>query len=213
MGPPRLRPARLLLRLALVSVAVLWLAKQYSGDVVGQLLPVMRAEIAALDDNVAIGSLQINREHGTETVRMRANNLRPIYFKQYIIFPLGVRPHSNGWYQVDANVRGALLSSVIFLIAMLSWPQRTTRELVLRLLIAVPFLAVLFGLDAPLDLLGNFQATVVHTVDPDTTPLLFKWDRFLQGGGSAAIALAFAVVVISLAARAGRSGAAATPPT
>ena len=64
----------------------------------------------------------------------------------------------------------------------------------------------MFSLDAPLDLLGNFQAIVLHTADPNTTPLLFDWDKFLEGGGSAAIALAFAVIAISLASRGAECG-------
>jgi len=206
MGPLPVNPGRFLLRLALVSVALLWLAKQYSADVVGSLLPVMRAEILALDDNVSIDSLQINRERETETVLLRANTRRPIYFGKFVIFPLGVRPHTNGWYQVHVNMRGALFSSVIFLIVILSWPQRSSRELILRMLIGLPFLATLFAVDTPLDLLGNFQAIIVHSVDPGTTPFLLRWAKFLEGGGSGAIAFAFAAVAISLASCGARSG-------
>ncbi|MGO8973541.1 MAG: hypothetical protein ACLQNV_08420 [Steroidobacteraceae bacterium] len=204
MGPLPVNPSRFLIRLALVSMAVLWLAKQYSDDVVGMLLPLMRAEMLALYDNVSIQSLQISRENQTETVRLQANTVRPIYFKKFIVYPLGVRPHTSGWYQVDVNLRGALLSSVIFLIAIMSWPQQGFQELMLRMLIGLPFLAILYAVDAPLDLLGNFERVVMHSVDPDTTPFLFKWGKFLEGGGTAAIAFAFAAVVISLAARSAR---------
>src|SRR5271166_917997 len=100
MGPLPVSPARFLLRLALVSMAVLWLAKQYSANVVELLVPVIRAEILALDDNISIESLQITREQGALTLLLRANTLRTIYFKQFIVFPLGVRPQTNGWYQV-----------------------------------------------------------------------------------------------------------------
>jgi len=208
MGPLPVSPARFLLRLALVSMAVLWLAKQYSANVVELLVPVIRAEILALDDNISIESLQITREQGALTLLLRANTLRTIYFKQFIVFPLGVRPQTNGWYQVHGNVRGALLSSVIFLIVLMSWPQRNIREFILRLLVGLPLLAILFAVDTPLDLLGNFQAAVVHSVDRGTTPFLYTWDRFLQGGGSAAIAFALAAVAISLAVRGARSGSA-----
>ena len=206
MGPLPVNPIRFLVRLALVSVVVLWLAKQFATDAITLLLPAMRAEITALDDNLSIDSLQVAREGEGETVRLRANTLRPIYFGKFIVYPLGVRPNTNGWYQVHASLRGALLSPVILLIAILSWPQRSLREIVLRIALGLPLIAIMFSLDAPLDLLGNFQAVVLHTADPNTTPLLFDWDKFLEGGGSAAIALAFAVIAISLASRGAECG-------
>jgi hypothetical protein len=71
----------------------------------------------------------------------------------------------------------------------------------MRLFFAVPLIALLIALDAPLELLGNFQHVMLHHVDPNGFHALFAWDRFLEGGGNRVLALAFSAFVIVLASR------------
>jgi hypothetical protein len=206
---PRLDAAnrRLLARFLLVGAALLLVVNWLSTRVVTLLLPAIAAEIKALDDNIQIESLELTQDTAGTVVRMRANTLRPIYFGHFIVYPLGVLPNTRGWYQVFANARGVLLAPLIYLIALFSWPQRDVRELLLRTAIGVPLLALLFALDTPLDLLGNFETIVIHRADRGTTPPLFYWDKFLEGGGGSAIAIAFAALAIAIAARVPTSAA------
>jgi len=186
--------------LVLVCAATLLLAKLYSNDVVALLLPVIAAEAQVLDDNVSIRDLILTRERSGDTVLMRANLVRPLHFKNWTVYPLGWKPRPAGWYQVHLNAHGVLQSSLILLIVVLAWPQRTGKELTFRLLITAPLMVILFALDTPLDMLANFQEAVIRGADPQAIRPLFEWARFLEGGGSAALALAFAAVAISLAA-------------
>jgi hypothetical protein len=112
---------------------------------------------------------------------------------------MGWKPHTAGWYQVDLDARGILQAALILIIIVLSWPQRRWQELGRRIILAVPLLLVLLGIDAPLELLGNLQRLVLRHLEPDRITPLFAWDRFLEGGGDAAIALAMAAVAIALA--------------
>lgn len=200
---PLNRPVEFFFRLVLVSAALLWLAMESSAGIITWLLPEIRAEVTAIDGNMTILSLELAHEGSRDTVRMRANLRYPSYYHDSPIYPLGWTPGTQGWYQVDLNASAALQSLLTMLIAILSWPHRTIREFVTRLLIAVPLVAILFALDTPLDLLGNFQEAVIHHVDPRGHSLLFDWGRLLEGGGSTALALTLAAVAISLGAQAG----------
>jgi hypothetical protein len=200
---PPLHPdkGRTIIRFLCVGGALLVLANWLSPGAVTPLLPAIAAEIGALDDNIRIDSLDLVQDQAGAIVRLRANTVRPLYFERFIVYPLGVRPNTRGWYQAFANARGVLLAPLIFLVTLLSWPQRSGRELWIRLGLGLPLLTLLLALDTPLDLLGNFQAIVIHTADRSRTPPLFYWGQFLEGGGGAALAIAFAAIAVALAAR------------
>src|SRR5271165_5671059 len=180
---------------------MLWLTNIFFVDVVRLLFPAIRWEITAIDDNLSIISLELIHENAKNTVRMRANTVRPVYLNNFVIYPLGWTPGTQGFYQVELSARGVLLSPLILIILILGWPQFSVREFTIRLLLGVPLTALLFALDTPLDLLGNFQRVVVHRFDQKYTPTLFIWDKLLDGGGSFALAIAFAIVAISAALR------------
>jgi hypothetical protein len=200
VSPSSANPLRVLARLLLVSLAILSLARIVSVEAVALLLPVIKAEVTALDDNVSIFSLDLSQDGPSNTVRLRANLLRPIYIHNSVVYPLGFRPHTEGWYQVNLNTRGVLQSSLLLLIIVLSWPQRSMRDLPRRLAVALPFIAILIAIDAPLELLGNLHQVVLHDVDPQGFHAMFAWDKFLEGGGNCALALAFAALAIVLTA-------------
>jgi hypothetical protein len=188
-----------LVRLVLVSIALLWLAKLFTVETVGALLPIIRNEVTALDGNLSVQSLALAREDAGDAVLMRANLLSPMHFQDHIFYPLGYGPHAAGWYRIHLNAAAVLQSSVIFLILILSWPQRSMFELAARCMIALLLLSVLFAADAPLELLGNYQQAVIVSFYPNVSRPLFVWVKFLEGGGKSVLALAFAATAITIA--------------
>jgi hypothetical protein len=60
---------------------------------------------------------------------------------------------------------------------------------------------VLFALDKPLELLGNFQQEVIAAAPAHGFRALFTWSTFLDGGGGSVLALAFATSAIALGFR------------
>jgi hypothetical protein len=193
---------RFLPRLVWVGVSALVLASFAGNALVVAALPAIRQEILALDDNIEIAGLEVVDDGGANLLRLRANLKRPIYHGHTIIFPLGWKPHTNGWFQISGNARGALAAPLLLLVAAVSWPWGRRRETVFRSAL-LPFgCALLFVIDEPLDLLGSFQQAVLRTSDLGGDRPLFLWARFLEGGGNTALAAALAVIVIGLAARA-----------
>jgi hypothetical protein len=192
-------PRSFLVRLLLVSIALLSLARVFSNDVVALLVPAIRAEVTALDDNISVLGMELTRDASGDLLQMRADLQRPRQFSKGIVYPFAWRANIRGWYRVHSNAMGTLQGCLIFLIAILICPQRDYREFLIRMLVAVPLVIILFAVDAPLDLLGNFQEAVARHVDPHAIRPLFVWDRFLEGGGSTA--MAFAAIAISFARR------------
>ncbi len=74
----------------------------------------------------------------------------------------------------------------------------------MRLLVMLPLMAVLIGIYAPLELVGNFQHVVRNQIDPNGFIPIFAWDKFLEGGGNSTLALVFAAIAIALTSDVGR---------
>src|SRR5271165_1017328 len=196
---PTRRLLSLLTRFALTALALLWLTKVFSVDLVEQLLPAFRWEVSTLDDNLDIASLDLGRDGPSTIVRLRANLIRPIEIGGHTAYPVGWGSPFKGGTEVRLNARGVLQASVIFLIVILSWPHRGIRELGIRALLAIPLIGLLIVIDAPLELLGNFQQAVARHANADVVRPLFMWDKLLEGGGNSMLALAFAAVAIVVA--------------
>jgi hypothetical protein len=104
------------------------------------------------------------------------------------------------------NGQGVLEAALTVLILVLAWPQRTLREASLRLVFALPLIALLTAIDAPLDFLGNLHQLAMRRLDPLAFQPLYAWAQFLEGGGDLALALASSAIAIGLGAKA------ASPP-
>ncbi len=194
-------PFRVLARFATVAVAVLWLAGGYSTEVVTALLPAVQAEMTVLDRDFAILSLDVHPDGSARTIRLRADVAHTLFVRGRAIHPLGDRPGAQGWYQVNINARGVLPSALLFLIAVLGWPEKSPRETLVRILLAIPLVTLLILVDIPLELLGNLHEVVARQVDPQGFRLLFAGDKWLDGGGDFALALGAATVVITFSAK------------
>jgi hypothetical protein len=179
---------------------VLWLARAYSIAVVEALLPAVQSEMALINGDFTILSMGANNDGSTHTIRLRADVAHTIFVRGIPIRPMGDRPGALGWYQVDLAADGVLQSALLFLIAVLGWPMSSLRQMRIRILLAVPLVALLISLELPLELLGNLQEVVARQVDPDGFRLIFAWDKFLDGGGNLALALAAASAVVTFSA-------------
>jgi hypothetical protein len=199
-NPQPHRPRRLLLRVAVAALAVLLLGRFCALPAVAHLLPALRVELTALDPDLSVRSLELSRDDSGTVVRLRANLLHPIQLGERTAYPVGWGTGVEGGYQVTEEARAVVQAELLMLIIVLAWPLRARSEICVRLLAAIPLSVVLMGLDAPLDLLGNFQHIVASGADSTRFLPLFAWARFLEGGGSLALALTAAGIIIWIAA-------------
>jgi hypothetical protein len=197
--PPRF--AEIALRLGVAAGAVLALSQWLGPAVLAPLLPVVRSELELIDANVLVNSITLGTWHGRASLMLQANLRYPWQHGSSLIQPLGWPPNPPGWYLAAVSESGALQSVALFGILAIAWPARGVRHAVARGLIALPLAALLFALDAPLDLLGNFQQRVLASVDPASLVPLFRWAQFLEGGGNLALAITLAALTIRGAER------------
>jgi hypothetical protein len=182
--------------LAAAAAVALALATVWSGKTVAALLPAIEAEIRALDPDLNIGGMEMMHDGPQDLVTLRADVSRPTLLAGRVVTPLGFDGRQSGWYRVRLSARGVLQAPLIFLVLLLGWPVSSPSRALRRYLLGLPLLALLLAVDAPLDLLANFWQVAVRHADPNAQVSLFAWAKFLEGGGSAALALAFAVVAI-----------------
>ncbi len=165
------------------------------------LLPVVQSELQLIDSNLVIHALKFGPWRGRASLQLQANLRYPWYHDSQVIQPLGWPPNPPGWYLAAVSESGVLQSVALFGIVVLAWPAAGAREAAARSLLALPLGALLFALDTPLDLLGNFQQRVLTTVDPQGLVPLFAWARFLEGGGNLALAVGLAGLAVAVAHR------------
>jgi hypothetical protein len=190
------RRAEIALRLALSAAAVLALSQRCGTAILSTILPLVRSELELLDGNLLVHSLALDAWHGRASVLLLANLRYPWYHGASTILPLGWPPNPAGWYVAAVSESGALQAVAVFAILVIAWPARGVRDAVARGLIALPLALLLFVLDAPLDLLGNFQHRVLTSVDATGVAPLYSWARFLEGGGNLALAITLAGITI-----------------
>jgi hypothetical protein len=200
-------PRKLPLRLLVVGALVLGAAWALPDRLLATLIPAIRAEIRLVQPAIDIVSLQLAQRDGTHSLALRADLAYPVYVGDVAIRPLGWNRSGHGYFEISTSTRGLLLAPAILLIGLLAWPAAGWREMAVRLLVALPMLAVLVALDVPLDLAGTFQHAVIHHAGLDPPLALFAWAQFLEGGGNVAIALAMAVTAIALAGKMNLAGA------
>jgi hypothetical protein len=193
-------PLRVIAGLAAAAAVALFLANLWSATIVGALLPAVEAEIRVLDPDLNIGAMEMMQDGTQDLVTLRADVSRPTLLAGRVVTPLGFDGGRSGWFRVRLSARGVLQAPLIFLVLLLGWPVSSPSHAIRRCLLGLPLLALLLAVDAPLDLLANLWEVAVHHVDPNAQVSLFAWAKFMEGGGSAALALAFAVVAIGASA-------------
>lgn len=107
---------------------------------------------------------------------------------------------------------GIVLQPLILGLAMLAaWPARRLREFALRMLVALPLLALVVLLDIPLMLYGFLWNQEIRTLEPDRFSPLISWSDFMNAGGRFALTVGVVAVTVALVRQWSRGAAAASP--
>jgi Na+/proline symporter len=148
------------------------------------------------DGRFYLYSMEVVRDGEVSSLRTRANLTQPVPLGERTAYPFGWNGSPIGGYQVMLTTGGILGYALLLLIAVLAWPTARSRELAMRLLLAMPLLAVLLFLGGPLTILAELWNSVRQTANPESFSPLMAVSRFLMGGGGYALALLAAAVVV-----------------
>ncbi|MBC7984445.1 MAG: hypothetical protein H7Y02_11380 [Candidatus Obscuribacterales bacterium] len=192
------KPLEITVRFLVAGAAVLWLGGVFERAIVESSLPLVRAVFEFVDDDFTVLGLDVAHEGANETLRLKADYSHPIYLEGVgtFIYPMNLDPRTAGWLQVNLTVGGLLQYGLLMLIVVLAWPARGIREMLVRLGLSLPLLAVFLLVAAISTLLAELWNPLHQDFAPQEFWPLLAWSRFLMGGGGAMLALVIAGAAI-----------------
>jgi hypothetical protein len=190
-----------LTRTLLAGTALAALASAFGGPLLHALLPVHRALLAVAGPEFRLLRLSVDGTGATATLRAWADLAVPMLVDGRRLQPLGWVTRGNGWIESTITAAGAVHSTLVLLLGISVWPLASGHEALRRAALATLMCALLLTVEPPLALLANLHRSLHADADAAADPVV-AIGRFLDGGGSAAIGLAAATVVVTLCAHA-----------
>lgn len=182
-------------RVVLATVLVLGAAHFYARDAVKLLLPVLSPTLAFVADDFKIVRFDLVDERKNASVAALAVLERSVFLGGRAIVPDGTQV-----MMVGTTVGTVLQPLLVALVLVLAWPARLN-EMALRLVIAIPLLAVVVLADTPFSLAAWLWDAQIKLHEPGRASALVWWNVFLNGGGRLALGLIAGTLAIALAQR------------
>jgi len=185
-------------RLVIVAAILLTLDRAYGTAVVTPMLPTLAWVIETVDDRLRVDRMNIVNRKMDTYIELKVTPTRMLMLGNRVLMP------DAKLYFEPRTLLGSVLQSVIlFLSIILAWPAARWRDFSVRLLLAVPMIALLLITNIPLGFVGVMLDFREHFPDIPVASLVY-WNDFLQTGGPFALAIAAGILVISAADRRGR---------
>ena len=190
--PKRWTPVRKAAIRFVLALVLLLVLSHFVGKALTQaLLPLLRWEIAQLDDNYRVLDLALAQQGADTVVRLEVGLARVQVFGAHVIYP---DPRARA---TISTLAGYITQPVILcLVLILAWPARKNREYPLRALIAFIGIALVILADVPFVLWAELWDLHVSAFEPNRFSPLLIWKNFLQGGGRFVLGLAVGMLAI-----------------
>ena len=191
---PRLNRVSLLniaARFSIVIALLLTLNQFYGKALTESILPLLRWEIAQLDDTYRILDLSLDRE-GRDTVIRLDVGLE----KVVVIGGQALMPDPRARANVSTLAGQVTQPALLCLALILTWPARRAIEYPVRALIAASGIGFVILIDVPFVLWGELWNLHVSVLEPDRFSPLLIWKNFLQGGGRFVLGLGVGVLAV-----------------
>lgn len=181
------------LRFALAIVLLLALGHFIGARLIESMLPLVKAEIAWLDDNYRVIDLELDRQGADRVIRLEVGLARII-----VLGGQALHPDPRARANVSTLAGNLVQPAMLCLALILAWPAHRIIEYPARVLLACVGIAVIVLVDVPFVLWGELWDIHVSAFDPDRFSLLLLWKGFLQGGGR--FVLGFVIGALAVAA-------------
>jgi hypothetical protein len=165
------------------------------------VLPMIAAQIHAMDNTYRIVSLAVITQGGEDLIRI------VVTLARCVVLPDGAHCSDPRAQAQASTLLGHLtLPPTLAVAAVLAWPAASWRELAWRIPMLLPSLMILVALDVPMVLWGSLWRLHVDAFAPQLWSPLLNWVDFLQTGGRMALGLVCAGAVLSAAQALARRG-------
>ena len=182
-------------RLIVVTAILLSLGEVFGTALVTPILPTISWEIETIDDSFRVDGINVVNKKNNTVIQLKVAQIRPMIIGDHVL-----QPKSSRFFEPNVLVGSVLLPIIVFFSILLSWQTKSILIFLMRLLIGVPVAVVLVATNTPLAFVGamwDFRE-LVPNLEPHT---LVYWNDFLQTGGPLVMAIAAALLVVSVADR------------
>jgi len=183
------------LRVIVVAAILLSLGEFFGTGLVTPILPTIAWEIETVDDSFRVDSIDVVSKKNNTVIQLKVAQIRPMIIGDHVLQPKSIR-----FFEPNVLVGSVLQPIIVFLAILLSWQTKSYLSILIRLLLGVPVAVVLVATNTPLAFVGamwDFRE-LVPNLEPHT---LVYWNDFLQTGGPLVMAIASALLVVSVADR------------
>lgn len=181
------QPIELIARALLAAALVLGTLHLLQWQLLQRLLPAFDTGVRLLGEKFSVLQVALVGQPAP-AVRFVANLAVPVQYAGHMVYPFGWNGGPGGAYQVLLSLPGLLQYTALLLIIVLAWPATRWREYPLRLLLALPLVALLLLAEAPMTVVAELWSAVRNQADPAAFCGWMVWSRFLMGGGGLLIA-------------------------
>lgn len=132
-----------------------------------------------------------------------------------------IYPDPRGTANASTLLAHALQGPLVAILTACAWPTAGTTgasasrvwiELGIRLLVLLPLVAILIGIDMPVVLAGEIWHFTLDALAPGTGSVLVTWKHFMQGGGRYALGMGVAILAVHLGQAIATSKSLLAPP-
>jgi len=189
----RLQSRRFLWRFSGLAI-LLGLLSFQAGEPLGRaLLPLLRAELGAVQDTFRIDRLYLDRD-GTERVfRVDVGLAHDI-----MINGRWFKPDPRGRATASTLLDNVTLPAVLVIALAMAFPASRSAAYLWRAASLIPALLLLWSVDVPLALWSALWGILVDALEPDRFSPLLLWEHFLHSAGRLALAIALGALVGSI---------------
>ena len=175
-----------------IAIALLLTLNQFYGKAFTEsMLPLLRWEIALLDDTYRVLDLRLDREGRDSVIRLDVGLEKVVVIGGQALMP-DPRARANVSTLAGQVTQPALLSLAL----ILAWPARRAMEYPVRAFIAASGIGFVILIDVPFVLWAELWDLHVSALEPDRFSPLLIWKNFLQGGGRFVLGLGVGVLAV-----------------
>lgn len=172
------------IRFVFALAVLLALGHLFGGRLVETMLPLLRAEIAALDDHYRVLDLRVEDSGVERVVALEVGLARHI-----VLGGRALDPDPRARARVSTLAGHMLAPAMLCFALAAAWPARRWRDRGPRLAVALPLALAVMLVDLPFVLWGEVWNIHVAALEPERVSPLLLWKDFLQGGGRFALGL------------------------
>lgn len=188
------RPAELVVRIVLASVAAAALGLAFGRALVVTSLPLLDFVAAAVWPQF-VGPIEITGGGGAAELRRAVASLRSIEVADPVNVPAMTRLDA-----ARTPLAHALVPAVIALTTLVAWPLAGRGDLVRRIVLAGPLLVLVLALTLPFTLMGLVEIAIAELRAAHGNPAPRAWEIsylvFLEAGGRWLLPLALALACL-----------------